>query len=278
MAVRAKKPKEAKPVVVGLHAFHFNITQCRPEQVPSYVADIYHRVFGIEPPERVHWWLLKRAIGYELMFREGKLKTKELVDSYRRALKLDVSLIEDCKERNLLLSLMRVEGARQDRPVASELPSGKAITKENPMAAKKKAVKKNPAKKVAAKKAPVAGKRGVGATSGLGIQKCWFAAFVLNAKAKKVDRLTDAGIADYMESEFPESTSKSIRATASARRVCNAGGVKDCEAPAKPFVSYDEDGEVKAKAAKAVPAKKAPAKKAAKKPAKKAAKKAAKKK
>jgi hypothetical protein len=277
MAVKAKRPKEAKETFGGVHAFHYNVTQCRPEQIPNYVKDIYQRVFGLEAPDGVHWWLLKRAVSYEIMYREGRLVRTELKERWERALKLDINLIEDSKERNLVLSLMRVEGARQDRPAVSELPSGKP-TKGDTMATKKKAVKKTPAKKkVAAKK--VSAGRAVGVESGEGIQKTWFQVFVANAKAKKADRMTDAEIAEHMQSEFPDSTSKSLTNVSGARRVCNAGGVKDCEAPAKAFVAYDEEGEVKAAKAKAAPAKKAVATKAAKKPAKKkAAKKAAKKK
>lgn len=92
------------------------------------------------------------------------------------------------------------------------------------MAKEKKGVKpSNPATKTVA--------RPVGLKTGLGIQAAWVHIFVQNEKGAKKNKLTDAEITNWMETEFPSRKSKVFGMVASVRNKYNKGGLTKHEVP-----------------------------------------------
>jgi len=254
----------AKPAVFNMdvYKFHDNIRMGSAASIPSYVAEIYERVFEKIAPAGVHWFLLRSAISYELLYRQGKLNTEVLMSRYHEALKLDINAVSDQRSRSILKALIAVESKDGLREEPKPEP------KEPIMAAKKK-VEKTVAKKTVAKKEPKAKKsttREVGKTSGVGVQETWIKLFAQNEKAKKSARMTDEQIATAMHKEFPGRESKIFDQVQAVRNKYNKGGFKSVGVPAVLSQRYDEQGNVasferKPKAVKA-PKAKAPVKKA----------------
>ncbi len=132
-------------------------------------------------------------------------------------------------------------------------------------------------KKTTGKATAQAKKREIGKTLSLSINATWVHLFQTNAKVKRVDRMTNQQMLDFMVKEFPMkkgTTNFTLRGVVVYRSMYNAGRLTGGEAPAKRSVQYDEEGNVKqgrglkktttAPAKKKVAAKKkAPAKKKA---------------
>jgi len=89
------------------------------------------------------------------------------------------------------------------------------------------------------------GKRPVGRTTGLSIQRAWVHIFETNAKARKVDRMTDEQISEFMCAEFPghAEQSKVFHKVQVVRTRYNRGGMTKGTVPDVLSVQYDDEGE-----------------------------------
>ena len=72
------------------------------DAVPLYVASVYRLLFDTTEVPLVHWFLLHRAVQYQILWLEGRLPTDELRQRRKEALLCDVSAISDLKERAVI--------------------------------------------------------------------------------------------------------------------------------------------------------------------------------
>lgn len=223
------------------HEFLRMVDHAKPEHRPRIVRARYEELFGMEPPKGTHFRLLHLAVAYELFDREGLCRSEKMKQRLKASRKLDLSALdEDCRQLVSCYVNHEVE-----------------LTPEQE--AEKMAAKTKAAKKAAANRPQVIGKK-----SKLNVRQTWCKLFADNEKCAKGKRMTDEQITEAIKAEFPDRRPKVFDTPHVVRALYNKGQLSN-PVPSKQSQRYDKNGDVLERASKsktkATPKKKVVAKK-----------------